>query len=100
MKEECDSLAKNDTWQLTKLPPDEKAIKSRRAFKAKRNEQSQVLRWKARLVAKEFSQREGIDYTETFAPVVRYVSIRYLMALAVKHEMYDMFIKWMQSMHI
>jgi len=46
-----------------------------------------ILRYKARLVAKAFSQREGIDYLETFAPVVRYESVRVLLSIAAKEDL-------------
>lgn len=51
----------------------------------KQNDDGEVMRYKARLVAKGCAQKPGIDFNETFSPVVRYVSIRYLMALAVKN---------------
>lgn len=87
MQEEMNSLLENNTWVLTTLPSGENAIKSRWVFKTKYDGSGNPMRWKARLVAKGFTQREGIDYTETFAPVVRYESIRFLISLAVKHDM-------------
>ena len=88
MKNEIDSLMLNGTWVLTNLPPGEKPIKCKWVFKTKRDEYGNPVKFKARLVSKGFSQREGIDFNETFAPVVRYDSIRYLLALAVKYEMH------------
>lgn len=85
MKEEYESLLLNKTWCLCKLPQNKKPISCKWVFKTKRNANGNILRRKARLVAKGYSQEKGIDYNETFAPVVRYESIRYLIALAVKH---------------
>lgn len=87
MQEEVESLKKNETWDLVDVPPDRKAIKSKWVFKTKRNESGKIERYKARLVIKGCSQKKGIDYNETYAPVVRYSSIRYLIALAVKYDL-------------
>lgn len=84
MHEEMDSLLHNQTWTLTELPPGRKAIRSKWVFKLKRDQQGNIARYKARLVAKGCSQVKGIDYDETFSPVVRYASLRFLFALAVK----------------
>lgn len=83
MKNEMQSLNCNDTWKFMPLPKDRKAIKSKWVFKVKIDANGQISTYKARLVAIGFSQRPGIDFDETFAPVVRYDSIRYLLALAV-----------------
>lgn len=84
MKDELDSLAENATWDLVDIPSTRKAIKSRWVFKTKHDDAGKIIRYKARLVAKGCSQKCGIDYNETYSPVVRYVSIRYLIALSVK----------------
>ena len=65
MKEEVASLLENDTWDLVKLPKDRKAIKNKWVFKTKRNNDGDIVRHKARLVAKRYTQRYGIDYDET-----------------------------------
>ena len=56
-------------------------------FRIKRHPNGDIVKFKARLVAKGLTQRPGIDYNETFAPVVRYDSIRFLLALAVKNDL-------------
>lgn len=87
MKEELQSLMENRTWTLVELPPDRKAIPNKWVFKTKMDEHGNIDRFKARLVIKGCSQRQGIDYEETFSPVVRYSSIRYLIAMAARYDL-------------
>ncbi|HEV7738443.1 MAG TPA: reverse transcriptase domain-containing protein, partial [Chlamydiales bacterium] len=82
MKEEINSQRENGTWVLTDLPEGRKAIKCRWVFLTKRDLNGNPVRYKARLVAKGFTQQAGIDYEETFAPVARLDSLRFLLALA------------------
>ena len=88
MQTEMDSLLKNDTWKLVDLPNNRKAIPCKWVSKIKRNEHGYIEKYKARLVAKVFAQKFGIDYNETFAPVTRFSSIRLILALAVEYDMY------------
>jgi len=82
MKSEYDSLVMNRTWELCKLPPGRKAIGSRWVFKRKFKSNGELDKYEARLVARGFSQKAGIDYQETFSPVVRLETVRILIALA------------------
>ena len=82
MQSEYDSLMKNETWKLVKLPENRDAIGSKWVFKIKRNADGSIDRYKARLVAQGYSQKEGIDFEETFSPVARFTSIRTILALA------------------
>lgn len=87
MTKEMNSLEKNGTWTLTKLPPGRKTVQNKWVFKTKRNPNGSLDKYKARLVAKGFSQRKGVDFGETFAPVVRYDSIRTLLAVAAEEDL-------------
>lgn len=87
MNDEYNSLIENRTWDLVKIPAGRKPIKSKWVFKTKRDDKGEIVRYKARLVAKGCSQKYGIDYNETYSPVVRYVSIRFLIELAVKLDL-------------
>src|SRR5712671_2294668 len=78
---EIDTLHKNDTWELTKLPPGRKSIKSKWVFKLKADGHYRV-----RLVAKGFMQIPGIDYNETFSPIAHFESLRLLLALAALED--------------
>ena len=70
MKDEMDSLLGNQTWELTELPVGKKALHNKWVYRIK-NEHDGSKRYKARLVVKGFQQKEGIDYTEIFSPVVK-----------------------------
>lgn len=87
MDEEYQSLMENNTWEITTLPPGKRPIPCKWVFKTKTNENGAIVKYKARLVVKGCSQKPGIDYTEVYSPVVRYASLRYLFALAVKHDL-------------
>lgn len=68
------------------VPASHRPIGSKFVLKAKKNKRGIVVKYKARLVAQGFSQRPGIDFKETFAPVAKFSSIRLLLALAAKHK--------------
>ena len=84
IKAEIDSLRKHDVWDLVELPEGRRPVGSKWVFKVKKNADGSISRCKARLVAQGFSQREGLDYDETFSPVVRSESVRSVIALACK----------------
>lgn len=71
MNEELAALIENGTWDVVDLPKGNNAIDSKWS-KIKRDSNNNIERYKARLVIKGYSQRYGIDYEETFSPVVRY----------------------------
>jgi transposase InsO family protein len=87
MKDEIKSLEENETWSLTELPKGKKAIGSKWVFKKKIGKDGQVERYKARFCAKGYSQKEGIDYNDTFAPVLKYKSLRIILALAATRDL-------------
>lgn len=87
MADEYQSLIDNGTWTLEKLPEGKKAVKCKWVYATKRDVNGKIIKFKARVVAKGFSQTHGIDYEETFSPVVRYTSIRMLMAIAAHEDL-------------
>lgn len=86
MQEEINSLKRHGTWELVDLPSDRKAVKCKWVYKVKFRPDGEIERYKARLVAKGFTQVKGIDFDETFAPVARLDSLRYLLALAALED--------------
>lgn len=82
---ELDAHSRNSTWTLVHLPPGRRAIGCRWVFTIK--ETTTPPTYKARLVAQGFRQVYGLDYFETFSPVVRYESIRILFAVAVQFDL-------------
>jgi hypothetical protein len=82
MNKEIESLIENQTWDLTKLPKNRKALLCKWVFKIKRNPDGTVDKYKARLVAVGYSQKKGIDYDKTFSPVAKMSSIRALLSIA------------------
>lgn len=87
MEEEMSSLDKTGTWQTVEKPEKKKIIGCKWVFKFKEGIPGvEEPRFKARLVAQGFSQVEGIDYTEVFAPVVKHVSIRIMLSLVANED--------------
>ena len=84
MIEEYQSIMKNKVWEIVPRPKNKDVVSSRWLFKIKHATDVSIDKYKARFVASGFSQKEGIDYEETFTPVARYTSIRTIIALATK----------------
>jgi hypothetical protein len=87
MVEEMESFHKNDTWDLLELPSGINIVGSKWVFKNKMNIVGQVEKFKARPVAKGYSQVEGVHFGDIFSPVEKLNSIRVLMYLAATFDM-------------
>jgi len=82
MDDEMKSLKENGTWILTELPKNKTAIGSKWVYKLKKDEEGNVTRHKARLVAQGYSQKYGDDYDEVFAPVAKPTTLRTILTIA------------------
>ncbi len=87
MQEEYDYLVINNTRSLVPLLKGRKPISCKWVFKIKHGVDGEVECYKARLVARGFTQTFGVDYNETFAPITNFVSIRCILALAAIEDM-------------
>ncbi|KAK1415074.1 hypothetical protein QVD17_30844 [Tagetes erecta] len=95
MQEELLQFRKQEVWKLVDLPEGENAIGTRWLYKNKPDERGIVVRNKARLIAQGYTQEEGIDYEEVFAPVARLEAIRVFLVYAsfMKFKVYQMDVK-------
>ncbi|GJU77038.1 ribonuclease H-like domain, reverse transcriptase, RNA-dependent DNA polymerase [Tanacetum coccineum] len=85
IKVELDAIEKNQTWSLVDLPAVRKPIGLKWVYKLKRDPSGNILKHKARLIAKGYVQKPRVDFDEVFAPVARIETIRILLALASSH---------------
>nr|GFC30104.1 copia protein [Tanacetum cinerariifolium] len=95
MQEELDQFARLKVWRLVPRPEGKTINKTKWIFKNKKDESSLVIRNKARLVAVGYSQQEGIDYDDTFAPVARIEAILLFLAYVAHKDftVYQMDVK-------
>nr|GEV97652.1 ribonuclease H-like domain-containing protein [Tanacetum cinerariifolium] len=83
---EIEALNENQTWIIVDLPANRKAIRNKWVYKIKYRSSVDIDRYKARLVVKGFNQKEGIDFDETFSPVVKISTVRCVIALSVTNN--------------
>jgi hypothetical protein len=81
ISEEIKTLEDSGTWELVDAPPGTNIIGSKWVFHLKHNATSHIVHYKARLVAQGFSQVEGVDYFDTYAPVAKLASLHTILAL-------------------
>jgi hypothetical protein len=86
MDTEISAIKRNGTWELSVLPKHARKIGVKWIYKTKLNEKGEVDKYKARFVAKGYAQQHGIDYTEVFAPVARWDTIRMVLAVATQRD--------------
>jgi hypothetical protein len=84
MIEEYQSIMKNEVWEIVPRPKNKYVVSFRWIFKIKHVVDGSIEKYKEIFVAHRFSQKEGIDYEETFTLVARYTSIRTIISLAAK----------------
>ena len=87
MQEEYESLMDAGTWELQDLPKSHSTVSYKWVFKLKLNGDGSIERYKARLVARGFSQRQKIDYHEIYSPVVKFPSIWTILSIATASGM-------------
>jgi len=86
MVEEHDALMKNHTWDLVPRPPRANIVTGKWIFKHKFNADGTLERYKARWVLRGFTQRPGVDFAETFSPVVKPATVRTVLSLALSRR--------------
>ena len=86
MKEEYDALMQNNTWSLVSRPAGTNVVTGKWIFRHKFHSDGSLARYKARWVLRGFTQRAGVDYDETFSPVVKPATIRVVLSLAVSAD--------------
>uniref|UniRef100_A0A2N9EHT6 Reverse transcriptase Ty1/copia-type domain-containing protein n=1 Tax=Fagus sylvatica TaxID=28930 RepID=A0A2N9EHT6_FAGSY len=86
MQDEFDALQKQGTWSLVIPPPNKNVVGCKWVYKLKHNSDGTIARYKAKLVAKGFHQQQGVDYDETFNPVIEPPTVRLILSLAVSHN--------------
>lgn len=87
MKDDMKSLISNQTWELDELPMEKKALHNKWVYRVKEDNDGSK-RYKTRLVVKGFQQKEGVDYNEIFAPVVKLNTIRSVLIIVASEEIY------------
>jgi hypothetical protein len=87
MDEKMRSLLENSTWELVERPKGVKPIPMKWVYKVKRDTQGNVERYKSRLVAKGFLQKQGVDFEEVYTPVSKHTTLRALLAIVAQQDL-------------
>ena len=85
MCDELNALLRNGTWELVPPSPSQNVAGYKWVFLIKQNPDGSISKYKAWLIAKSFHQRSGIDFHDTFSPVLKPTMIRLILSLALSH---------------
>ena len=96
MNEEIDAIEKNQTWDIIAIPTDKTNIVVKCVFETKLNEKGQLKKHKERLGFKGYTQQYGVYYDETFSPIARMDTLRFVLAIATQNQwhVYQMDVKY------
>jgi Reverse transcriptase (RNA-dependent DNA polymerase) len=86
MANELTALAINATWDLVPLPPNANVVGCKWLFKIKKRADGTIKRYKARLVAKRYTQEEGIDYFDIFSSMIKPTIVRIVLTIALSRN--------------
>jgi hypothetical protein len=86
MLDEFNALIRNDTWSLVPCPAGVNVVTDKWIFRHKLNPDGTLARYKAHWVVRGFTQQAGVDYGETFSPVVKLATIRVVLSIATSHS--------------
>ena len=98
MHEELNNFTRNQVCELVERPKGHNMIRTKWVFRNKQDQDGIVVRNKARLVAQGYTQVEGLDFGEIYAPVARLEAIRILLSYVCAHNI-KLYIKWMLRVH-
>ncbi|MCO5547392.1 hypothetical protein L7F22_000841 [Adiantum nelumboides] len=87
MQSEYNSIIVNETWELTELPQGKHALPCKWVYKKKYTTEDPEPKYNARLVAKGFKQKNGVDFDEIFSPVVKMTTLRLVLGLVATEDL-------------
>lgn len=86
LHEEFTALTKMNTWTLVKLPQGRRVVRFKWVFDIKTDSMGDIEQYRARIVAMGLFQKEGIDFFDVFAPVVKYLTVRLFFCITTRHD--------------
>jgi hypothetical protein len=86
MEEEYAALLANHTWDLAPRPPGTNVVTGKWLLRHKLTSNGSLDRYKARWVLRGFTQRPGVDYDETFSPIVKFATVRAVLSLSLSQN--------------
>jgi hypothetical protein len=86
MRKEIQALLANKTWTLVSFHPSMNVVGGRQVYRIKRRFDGSIERYKASLVARDFTQQEGIDYSKTFSPIIKQATVRLVFSIIISYN--------------